>query len=227
MALNIGKRIAAAWHKRKLGNAAARKGSLGSKVTGALPKLVSGLKKEAHLAPVMHQQVTGALWHMQAKRPSLTKELNKAYGYAVFPDVGKASIVLGGAYGTGEVFERGRVVGYAGLVQVTVGVQAGGHTYHEIILFDSKEALEAFKRSKVSFSANAAAVFSSAGAAASSAGGMRAYVHTDGGLLIEADIGAQKFIFKPAVLGRVKTAEPKATVSQASKLGAPSPPPMH
>jgi hypothetical protein len=46
-------------------------------------------------------------------------------------------------------------------------------------------------------------------------------------MLLEADIGGQKFIFKPAVLGRVKTAEPKATVAQATKLGAPSPPPVH
>lgn len=226
MALGIGKRIAAAWGKRKLKKATGNKGPAG-KVTGALPKLIGALKKEAHIAPVMHQQVMGALWHMQAKRPGLTKELNKAYGYAVFPDVGKASVVLGGAYGTGEVFERGRVVGYAGLVQVTLGVQVGGHTYHELVLFDSKGALEAFKQSKVSFSANAALVFTSAGAAASSAGGMRAYVHTDGGMLLEADIGAQKFIFKPAFLGRMKTAEPKATVAQASKLGAPSAPPAH
>lgn len=226
MGLGIGKRLAKAWGKRKLKKATGKNSPVG-KVTGALPKLIGALKKEAAIAPVMHQQVLGALWHMQAKDPKLTKVLQKAYGYAVFPDVGKASVVLGGAFGTGEVFERGRVIGYAGLVQVTLGLQVGGHTYHELVLFDSKGALDAFKGSKVSFSANAAAVFANAGAAASSAGGMRAYVHTDGGMLLEADIGGQKFIFKPAVLGRVKTAEPKATVAQASKLGAPSAPPVH
>lgn len=226
MGLGIGTRIAKAWGKRKLKKATGKKSPVGQ-VTGALPKLIGALKKEAAIAPVMHQQVMGALWHMQAKDPKLAKQLRKAYGYAVFPDVGKASIVLGGAYGTGEVFERGRVIGYAGLVQVTLGLQVGGHTYHELVLFDSKGALDAFKSSRVTFSANAALVFANAGAAASTAGGMRAYVHTDGGMLLQADIGGQKFIFKPAVLGRVKTAEPKATVAQASKLGAPSPPPVH
>jgi len=30
-----------------------------------------------------------------------------AYGYAVFPTIGKGGYVVGGAYGTGRVYERG------------------------------------------------------------------------------------------------------------------------
>jgi lipid-binding SYLF domain-containing protein len=204
----------------------AGKGVLG-KITSPFPKLASALKKEAAFSAVMHQEVIGTLRHMQAKDPSLQKELQKAYGYAVFPTVGKATAVLGGAYGLGEVFEHGRVVGYAAIVQVMIGLQLGGQTYHELVLFDSREALQSFKQSKVAFAATASAVAISVGAAASKASnGMRVFVHSEGGMMVEAAIGGQKFIFKPAVLGRLKSIDsPKAPAGEASKLGAPPAPP--
>ncbi|MGC4117100.1 MAG: YSC84-related protein [Myxococcales bacterium] len=188
-----------------------------------LGKLVSALKKEATMGPVLHQQVMGALQQMQAKDPNLEKVLKKAYGFAVFPDVGKATIVLGGAFGMGEVFEHGRVIGYAGLVQITLGVQVGGQTYRELVVFDSKEALNAFKSSKVSFSANASVALVSIGAGKTKGPpGMRVFVQSEGGMMLEVGIGGQKFIYKPAALGRLATANvPKGAASQASKLGAP------
>jgi hypothetical protein len=186
-----------------------------------LPKPLAALKKEASFAPVMHQEVIGALRRMQAKDPGLAQALQRAQGYAVFPDVGKASLVLGGDYGIGEVFEHGRVIGYAGLVQLKIGVQIGGQTYHELLIFDTREALERFKKNRWAFSADASAVFVKAGAVGSAApSGMRIVVLSEGGMMIGGAIGAQKFVFKPAVLGRLKTAEPKATAQQAKDLGA-------
>ena len=35
----------------------------------------------------------------------------RAYGYAIFPSVGKGAAGVGGAYGKGEVFERGKPKG--------------------------------------------------------------------------------------------------------------------
>ncbi|MBI5549388.1 MAG: hypothetical protein HY901_36340 [Deltaproteobacteria bacterium] len=219
---------ALAWGKRKLKKTTGGKGPL-AKVAGPLPKLVGALKKEAAIGPVMHQEALGALKRMQAKDPSLTKELQKAHGYAVFPGVGKATLLLGGAFGRGEVFEKGRVIGYAGIVQMTLGVQVGGQTFNELVLFDSREALDAFKHSKVAFAANASAVLVKAGAAASSSGtGKRIFVHSEGGMMLEAAIGGQKFIFKPAALGRLRSADvAKAGASEASKLGVPSTPSVH
>jgi hypothetical protein len=43
-------------------------------------------------------------------------------------------------------------------------------------------------------------------AAAASKSGTRVFVHSEGGLGVEAAVGGQKFIFKPALLGRTKTA---------------------
>lgn len=205
-----------------VGGLGKRTASTVGKLAGALPKLVGALKKEAHLAPVLHAESLGALKRMQAKDPTLEQALQKAYGYAVFPRVGKATVLLGGAFGLGEVFESGRVIGYAGVVQLTLGVQVGGQTFNEVVIFDSKGALDNFKASKVAFAANASLVLVKAGAAASAGRkGMRVLVHSEGGMMLEAAIGAQKFIFKPAVLGRMKSSEvAKATVDQG-------PPPLH
>ena len=47
-------------------------------------------------------------------------------GYAIFPSVGKAAAVVGGAYGHGVVFEQGKRIGYATIAQMTVGRQQPG-----------------------------------------------------------------------------------------------------
>jgi len=192
-----------------------------AKLTAPISKAAGALKKEATLSPTLHEQVLGALRSMQAKDRGLEKVLKKAYAYAVFPAVGKASVLLGGAYGLGEVFEHGRVIGYSAIVQLTVGVQLGGQTFHELVVLDSRQALDEFKRGKVAFAANASAVIVKAGAAAtSSRTGTRAYVLSEGGLMAEAAIGGQKFIFKPALLGRTKTAS-KPSMPGPSVPGRP------
>jgi len=225
--MGIGNRVAVAWGKHKLKKNAKKPLKAGKKSlegAGPIPKLISALKKEASFAPVLHQQVMGALHQMQAKNPSLGQALQKAHGYAVFPDVGKATLLLGGAFGTGEVFEHGRVIGYAGVVQVTVGVQVGGQTYRELVLFETKQALQSFKQSKVVFAANASAVLVTAGAGKNRGPpGMRVFVQSEGGMMLEAGLGAQKFIFKPAALGRLGTTAglAKAAASQGRKQEAP------
>src|SRR6476620_10195868 len=92
---------------------------------------------------------------LQAKDPGLKRLLEKAYGYAVFPAVGKANLVIGGALGRGEVFEKGKKIGYATITQLTIGVSIGGDTYDELVVFENREALERFKRGKTAFAANA------------------------------------------------------------------------
>src|SRR5688500_612781 len=134
--------------------------------------------------------------------------LAKTHAYADFPAVGKATAVVGGAFGKGEVFQGDTLVGYAGLIQVTLGVQVGGQTFSEIILFQDKAALNRFKSGRTAFAANASAVLVKAGAATSARyeSGVAVFVAPEGGMMLEAAIGAQKFFFKPAALGRTKTA---------------------
>jgi hypothetical protein len=148
----------------------------------------------------IHDDVQAALKRLDAEDPGLKRQLKKAYGYAVFPAVGKAALIIGGAYGRGEVYERGKVIGYATIAQTTIGVQIGGDTFTEVLVFDSKEPLERFKKGRTAFAANASAVLVKAGAAGTSdfEKGVAAYAYSEGGMLLEAAIGGQRFHFQPA-----------------------------
>src|SRR5688500_4629562 len=85
-------------------------------------------------------EVQATLKRHEAKDPGLKQFLKKAYGYAVFPSVGKAALVVGGAYGRGLVYERGKLIGYATIGQLTLGVQLGGDTFTEVLVFESRES---------------------------------------------------------------------------------------
>jgi lipid-binding SYLF domain-containing protein len=70
---------------------------------------------------------------------------NNCYGYAVFPTVGQGSFIVGAARGDGRVYEHGVRVGTATVTQLSVGLQAGGEAYSEIIFFKDEQALDAFE----------------------------------------------------------------------------------
>jgi lipid-binding SYLF domain-containing protein len=57
--------------------------------------------------------------------PGLQSFLDKATGYAVFPNVAKGALIVGGAGGSGYVFEKGRAVGRTTLSQASIGAQVG------------------------------------------------------------------------------------------------------
>lgn len=142
-----------------------------------------------------------------------------AYGYAVFPTIGKGGLGIGGAYGTGQVYQGGKVTGEASLVKLSVGLQAGGQAFSEIIFFQDKRAYDEFTSGSFEFDAEASAVVITAGAqakagtegatAGAGAGGttehaeiqyrkgMAVFVQPKGGLMYEAAIGGQKFKFTP------------------------------
>src|SRR6478736_5116803 len=69
--------------------------------------------------------------------PSMGNLFAKAYAYVIFPNVGKGGLGIGGAAGNGSAYEGGKLVGMAKLSQVTIGFQAGGQAYREIIFFES------------------------------------------------------------------------------------------
>ena len=146
----------------------------------------------------MHDEVEATLASVRKTHRDVGKALKKAYGYAVFPSVGRASAVLGAAHGRGEVFEQGERVGIATLSQVTAGVQVGGQTFSELVLFNSKEALYRFKRGRIAFSANASVALMKAGACAVSNYEKdvvtRAFSH--GGMQLELALGFQRFTYR-------------------------------
>ena len=148
----------------------------------------------------LHSNVNKAMTHIKALDPSIQTQIANAYGYAIFPSVGKGGLVVGGAYGRGEVYEQGKMVGWADLSQATIGAQLGGQSFSELILFENKAALDNFKNGKVKFSASASAVALKSGAAvdAKYTDGVLIFVEPIAGLMVEAAVGGQSFSFQPA-----------------------------
>ena len=152
--------------------------------------------------------------------PQAQPYFKNAYGYAVFPTVGKGGLGIGGAYGKGQVYRGGKVTGITKLVKVSIGLQAGGQAFSQVIFFQDKRAYDEFTSGQFAFDAQASAVAITAGVqgqagstgvtAGASAGprtgayaetkyhkGMAIFVHTKGGLMYEAAIAGQKFSFEP------------------------------
>jgi lipid-binding SYLF domain-containing protein len=144
-----------------------------------------------------------------------------AYGYAVFPTIGKGGFVVGGAYGKGKVFVGTKHVGNSTLSQVSLGAQWGGQAYSQIIFFEHEQAFNDFTSGNFEMSATASAVAITAGASAeattgggTAAGisggrndastvsggyrkGMAVFTIATGGLMFEAAIAGQKFSYTP------------------------------
>ena len=133
------------------------------------------------------------------KTDGLLKNLfNNAYGYVIFPNIGKGAIGIGGAAGNGAVYERGTLIGMAKMKQLTIGFQWGGQAYREVILFETKSDLDRFKENKFELSAQASVVAVTVGASGNAKykEGVMIFTQTKGGLMYEASVGGQKFNFR-------------------------------
>lgn len=130
---------------------------------------------------------------------SMNTLFKDAYGYVIFPNVGKGALVVGGAGGKGIVYEKGMEIGKGKMIQVTVGAQAGGQSYREVIFFQTKEALERFKNNNLEFSGQVSAVAAKSGASANAkyTDAVLVFTQERGGLMLEASIGGQKFTYEP------------------------------
>jgi lipid-binding SYLF domain-containing protein len=148
---------------------------------------------------VLHDQATIAFNQFEQNDPTLAQFLSGAYGYVIFPTIGKGAIGIGGAYGRGEVWEQGKRIGWADMSQATLGVQLGGQSYSELLVFQNKFAMETFKSGNYAFSGNASAVAAASGAAATATyqNGTAVFTRVEGGLMFEASIGGQKFSYAP------------------------------
>ena len=145
---------------------------------------------------------------------------SRSYAYAVFPTIGEGGLIVGGAHGKGRVYVHGVGAGNTTMSQVSVGFQAGGKAYSEIIFFEDKRALDEFTSGNFSFSGDVSAVAITAGASASAgtggstagasggkkdattAGnyqkGVAVFTIAKGGLMYQAAVAGQKFSYKAA-----------------------------
>ena len=122
----------------------------------------------------------------------------EAAGFAVFPNIAKAGLGIGGARGNGEVFEDGKVIGSTTVTQLSFGFQLGGQAFSQIIFFQNKRDIDRFTDGNFEFGASASAALITEGANASVdyTNGVAVMTFSKGGLMYEASIGGQKFTFK-------------------------------
>ena len=141
------------------------------------------------------------------------------YGYAVFPTIGKGGLVVGGAHGKGRVYAHGNYVGDVSVTQLSVGLQAGGQAYSQIVFFEDERAFKEFTGGNFEFGADVSAVAitaaaeASAGTGGASAGasggkkdavtagsyhkGLAVFTIVKGGAMYQATVAGQKFKFTP------------------------------
>ena len=145
---------------------------------------------------------------------------DSAYGYALFPTIGKGGVGIGGAGGKGRVFIGGEHVGDTSVAQVSIGLQFGGQAYSMILFFEDERAFNEFSSGNFEFGAQATAVAITAGASASASTGgggtagasggqndaatrgsyskgMAVFTVAKGGLMYEATIAGMKFGYTP------------------------------
>ena len=122
----------------------------------------------------------------------------EAAGFAVFHNIAKAGLGIGGARGNGEVFEDGKVIGSTTVTQLSFGFQLGGQAFSQIIFFQNKRDIDRFTDGNFEFGASASAALITEGANASVdyTNGVAVMTFSKGGLMYEASIGGQKFTFK-------------------------------
>lgn len=71
---------------------------------------------------------------------------SKAEAVLVFPTVVKAGVGIGGEYGEGVLFVRGKGEAFYNVVSASVGFQLGVQSRSVIIMFMNQQALRSFRR---------------------------------------------------------------------------------
>ena len=144
---------------------------------------------------------------------------SNSYAYLVFPTIGKGGLGVGAAHGSGRAYEQGKYVGDVKMNQLSIGFQAGGQAFSEVVFFKDKRAFDEFIKGEFEFDATAQAVAitasatATAGTAGNSAGaaggkndaatagqykkGMAVFTVAKGGLMYQAAVAGQKFKYKP------------------------------
>jgi lipid-binding SYLF domain-containing protein len=139
-----------------------------------------------------------AISSFQSMDSSMKSLMDSAAGYAVFPDVGKGGFIIGGAHGKGLLYEKGVATGQASITQASIGAQAGGESFAEIIFFQTPEAVSNFKTGQFELSAEVSAVAVKDGAskAAQYKDGVEVFTMAKKGLMVSASVGGQKFKYE-------------------------------
>jgi lipid-binding SYLF domain-containing protein len=137
----------------------------------------------------------------QNANSNLKSFMGSSAGYAVYPSIGKGGLVVGGARGTGVLFENGAITGRTTVTQGSIGAQAGGQTYSQIIVFESPSGVSNFKNGKFQLNADVNAIALSSSVSKTLPltyrQGLAVFTMPRSGLMAQATVGGQRFSFEP------------------------------
>jgi lipid-binding SYLF domain-containing protein len=118
----------------------------GCSTTASVTKPAEGSRpstaESRHAVDSGYQETLDRLY---ASNPGSRELVAKARGVLVFPRVISAGLVVGGAYGEGQLREHGRVEGYYRTTTGSVGWQIGAQSRALVFLFLTEDALQRFK----------------------------------------------------------------------------------
>ena len=93
--------------------------------------------------PELEANARAALTNLTSTVPAARYLEGRALAVLVFPDITKAGFLIGGEYGNGVMFQRGRIAGFYNTAGVSYGLQAGVQTFGYAMFFMNERALMA------------------------------------------------------------------------------------
>jgi len=147
----------------------------------------------------LQQEADAALNTMTMRDPSLNDVLANADAYAVFPDVGQAGAIVGGARGRGVLYEHGRSVGEVTLTQGSVGFQLGAQTFAELLVLTDPMQVADLKTGQFALGADATAIALKPGVSAGARfrNGQGVFILPRGGLMAGIAVNGQQIGYEP------------------------------
>ncbi|WP_052367388.1 lipid-binding SYLF domain-containing protein [Algiphilus aromaticivorans] len=112
-------------------------------------KLKADTKTEAEAATTadLERDAKQALQSLVGKNSVAAEIAGHAEAVLVFPNLIKAGLVFGGAYGEGVLLDDGEVAGYFNSVTASWGLQAGAQSYSYVVFLMTEKAISYLDRS--------------------------------------------------------------------------------
>jgi lipid-binding SYLF domain-containing protein len=90
----------------------------------------------------LNRDSDAALHMIVTTNPVAASLSEKAKAVLIFPNIVKAGLIFGGAYGEGELKEGGKLEGYYNSVTASWGFQAGAQSYGYVVFLMSDKAVK-------------------------------------------------------------------------------------
>lgn len=88
-----------------------------------------------------------ALNRLYAKNPFARDLASRSQGVLVFPEMTKGGLLIGGAWGDGALYDRGRSAGYYRSISASYGLEAGLQKYGYALFLMDQNAINKLNRS--------------------------------------------------------------------------------